>query len=972
MGSQDHGSMQFSEEIAQSTTASLVGLAALLAAVNSICASVGLSLEGPGGMVLMLAAAVAAVWRRRVRRRLARDASIHWEGYAQHADACTHFGVRQAAAALARTATGELPAFVFRYAEERLEDALASRRFALLTGPDLGGRSRLVYEFLCAAPQRLRWVVLSHRDHDPQKPGLRDILSDTREIRPHGGGTVLVVRDLPGALVAGCVTADLVAAWLAHNPHGWVIATIRSDQIETLEASEHARALDQIRRLACEVPVEGILYGKELAEAQSAYPWLAASDLAMLPAAMCAAPRRVERLHRARDKVRAGWAVACAAGDWRRVGGTIPAPAHFLAAVFLLYDGRLADTDFEAGLAHATDLVLGLPGLVEFREDGYAADDAVVADLDEHCAPIPDALWALVFAELSFVRPEGPIPPAALLEFGRCARGAGRYGLAAAAFTTVSEMGDDDERGAAAREAAELAVAEHDDERRPPDDQHPESVLGRLAESHTTVDPDRNWSVPIIPGRAVDLTDRVFRWIYRRIAWRLMARFTVLATIDVFSVVVGLVVAGSATDELFGRHAGRWDDQTSLIPLEAAMVVVIFGVVGRLYRQDARRARVASIVYSMGAVVLVAGSAAAARDFGLPSVWRVLAAGLVATMMCAGLRAAYDGISFSWVRRHGLEARTLLVGSPAAVTEALPTLRDLTRPTRIVGFVSVQPGLVAGMKRFGSLNALHGVLLVENIGRVILVERDLTPAARQRLADLCHLFEVQVEFLPSLADVQGGAGDVVVGQTAVVGRIDPLALGDRAWLAKRLFDFVGAGFGLLATLPITVPLILVIATRGGRPLVRSFRPVTDGERGETSIGLWRLRTEPVRRGQIVDLNDEHGHSDDVGRLGRLLRARGIDEIPQLLNVLAGDMSLVGPRPLYVSDHLQLTDEQRRRYSVRPGVTGLWQVTGRERLSLDEMVQLDLAYMRDWSIPLDIEIIVKTCGVMLLGRRRRHA
>jgi lipopolysaccharide/colanic/teichoic acid biosynthesis glycosyltransferase len=961
MVSQDHGSLQFSEEIAESTIASAVGLAALLAALNSICASVNLSLQGPGGAVLVLAAVAAAVWRRRVRRRLARAARIHWEGYAQQADPCTHFGVRQAAGALARTATGELPAFVFRYAEERLEDALAARRFALLTGPDMGGRSRLVYEFLRAVPQRLRWVVVPHRDHDPQKPGLHDILCDTRQLGSHAGGTVLVIRDLPAALVAGCVTADLIANWLDHNPDGWVIATIRSEQIETMEGSDHARALDQIRRLACEVAVEAILYGKELTEAELAYPWLAAGDVAMLPAALCAAPRRVERLHRARDTMRAGWAVSCAAADWRRAGATIPAPAHFLAATFRLYDRRLSDSDFEDGLAHAIDLVLGLQGLVELCDEGYMADDAVVADLDEHCAPIPEALWAAVFAELSCVRPEGPIPAAALLEFGRCARRATRYELAAAAFTTVSEKGDDDERAAAAREAAELAAEYQDDERQPPEDQPPGSVLGRLAASDTTVDAHGTWNVPIIPARAVDLTDRMLRWIYRRIAWRLIARFTVLAAIDVLSVVVGLIVASSATDELFGRDAAHWNDQTSLIPLGAAMVIVIFGVVGRLYRPDARRARVASIVYAMGAVVLVAGSAAAARDFALPSVWRVLAAGIVATTICVGLRAAYDTISFSWVRRHGLEARTLLVGSPAAVTEALPTLRDLTRPTRIVGFVSMQPGLVAGIRRFGSIQELHGVLLVEDVGRVILVE-----------PDLCHLFGVQVEYLPSLADVQGGSGDIVVGQTAVIGRIDPLALGDRAWLAKRLFDLAGAGLGLLLTLPITLPLILVIAARGGRPLVRSFRPVTDGKRGETSIGLWRLRTEPVRRGQVVDGNDEHGHSDDVGALGRFLRSRGIDEIPQLLNVLAGDMSLVGPRPLYVSDHLQLTDEQRRRYSVRPGVTGLWQVTGRERLSLEEMVQLDLAYMRDWSIPLDIEILVKTWGVMLLGRRRRHA
>jgi len=102
-------------------------------------------------------------------------------------------------------------------------------------------------------------------------------------------------------------------------------------------------------------------------------------------------------------------------------------------------------------------------------------------------------------------------------------------------------------------------------------------------------------------------------------------------------------------------------------------------------------------------------------------------------------------------------------------------------------------------------------------------------------------------------------------------------------------------------------------------------------------------------------------------VGRILRRLSLDEIPQIVNVLRGEMSLVGPRPLPLRDHRLLEDWHRRRYAVLPGMTGLWQISGRSGLRFDDLVRLDFTYLEQWSIWLDITIIAKTLPAVLTRR-----
>jgi lipopolysaccharide/colanic/teichoic acid biosynthesis glycosyltransferase len=139
----------------------------------------------------------------------------------------------------------------------------------------------------------------------------------------------------------------------------------------------------------------------------------------------------------------------------------------------------------------------------------------------------------------------------------------------------------------------------------------------------------------------------------------------------------------------------------------------------------------------------------------------------------------------------------------------------------------------------------------------------------------------------------------------------------------------------------------------------------------------KLRTMVVGADQMQPTLEQDNEADGplfkirsdprVTRVGAILRRFSLDELPQLLNVVRGEMSLVGPRPLPERDYLLMTDRHRRRYEVLPGMTGLWQISGRSDLTFDELVRLDFQYLEAWSISLDLAIIAKTIPAVAARR-----
>jgi lipopolysaccharide/colanic/teichoic acid biosynthesis glycosyltransferase len=191
--------------------------------------------------------------------------------------------------------------------------------------------------------------------------------------------------------------------------------------------------------------------------------------------------------------------------------------------------------------------------------------------------------------------------------------------------------------------------------------------------------------------------------------------------------------------------------------------------------------------------------------------------------------------------------------------------------------------------------------------------------------------------------------------------------------SKRALDAAAALLLLVVLAPIL--LVCALAAWAGSSRRPLFRQPRAGRFGET-FGMWKFRTmvldaEQVRSALMIQSHDPDWLALDkdprVTRAGRILRRTSLDELPQLINVLRGEMSLVGPRPLPLEEHVRLPAWSARRLDVRPGVTGLWQVSGRARVSFQDMLRLDCLYVRERSLWNDLKILARTPFAVLLGR-----
>jgi exopolysaccharide biosynthesis polyprenyl glycosylphosphotransferase len=261
---------------------------------------------------------------------------------------------------------------------------------------------------------------------------------------------------------------------------------------------------------------------------------------------------------------------------------------------------------------------------------------------------------------------------------------------------------------------------------------------------------------------------------------------------------------------------------------------------------------------------------------------------------------------------------------------------------------------------------------------------DAPLADQARMVELCEKSRLRWWVVPWVyRSAPTGLRVDTVGLIPMVGRRGSNVEGLN-YLVKRTFDVVCASLILIVAMPIIALAALTILIFDGRPIF--FRQQRIGAQGRR-FEMMKLRTmktaaaDNVHR-QYVERWISDGHSADansnggkvfklandsrVTGVGRILRKFSIDELPQILNVVRGDMSLIGPRPAlpYEVEHYQ--DWHRRRLEGLPGITGLWQVSGRNQISFDEMVKLDVQYLEDWSLTTDIGILFRTIPVLLRG------
>ena len=175
---------------------------------------------------------------------------------------------------------------------------------------------------------------------------------------------------------------------------------------------------------------------------------------------------------------------------------------------------------------------------------------------------------------------------------------------------------------------------------------------------------------------------------------------------------------------------------------------------------------------------------------------------------------------------------------------------------------------------------------------------------------------------------------------------------------KRVFDLLIATAGILLLSPALILLAALVRIKMGTPVF--FRQTRPGLHSQL-FTLYKFRTMTNDRDDVGNLLTD---GQRLTRLGRFLRSTSLDELPQLYNVLKGEMSIVGPRPLYLKYLSYYTDHEKKRHAVKPGITGWAQIHGRNHLPWDERLALDVWYAENWSLRLDLEILVKTFGQVI--------
>jgi exopolysaccharide biosynthesis polyprenyl glycosylphosphotransferase len=330
-------------------------------------------------------------------------------------------------------------------------------------------------------------------------------------------------------------------------------------------------------------------------------------------------------------------------------------------------------------------------------------------------------------------------------------------------------------------------------------------------------------------------------------------------------------------------------------------------------------------------------------------------------------------------KRHGrFTSRTAIVGTNEEAVRLASVLRRSALGFEPVGFLATNSAAAAdGIRVIGSITGLAELVAPHDIESVFVATTDVRAeeiaavqqAARRSGIDV-HVTANLPELLASRIAVEPLGGIMALS-------LKPVRLSGAQAAAKRAFDLFVGSLALLITLPIWVVASALVKLTSPGPVL--FRQQRVGRQGRP-IEVLKLRTMCVdaeaRLAELLDRNEADGplfklrEDPRLTPVGKLFRRLSIDELPQLVNVLRGEMSLVGPRPPLQREVDAYEDWQRDRLEVRPGLTGVWQVSGRSDLSFDEYVRLDLFYIENWSLAFDLYLIAKTIPAVLRGKGAR--
>lgn len=487
-----------------------------------------------------------------------------------------------------------------------------------------------------------------------------------------------------------------------------------------------------------------------------------------------------------------------------------------------------------------------------------------------------------------------------------------------------------------------------------------------------------------VPATTVHLPDRdmrakrppVLSFLLRLDTVRRLGRIVTLLALDLLGVFAAIFTALAI--KYAARDAFTWDavaGQTQEYVAFAYLVTALLFARSDMYAHRSIRPGLTRIVASLFQVAAVALVFAVVSGETFSSYYIFYGSLAFAIAYVSTLRFGYERLTGTLLRAAGYQRNAILVGTGHHIEQVAHALQDGDQGgMNLVGFISLTPRPDNGLRSLGAIEDLSTILARGGIDEVIIADPDFPQQQAVELVDRCHQRGVRVRVAPSTMEILIHRAEFVPGQSVPLFELKPPVFEGIDFAMKRVFDLVVASLLLLVLSPLLLASALAVRLTSRGPVIyRSMRPGIGG----VPFACFKFRTM-YRDADLMQADLEHHNEADgaifkirddprVTPVGRFLRKFSIDELPQLVNVLRGEMSLVGPRPLPQRDFDRLEDWHRKRYLVLPGITGLWQVSGRSDLDFDDLVRLDFLYLERWSVFLDLTILVKTVPAVFARR-----
>jgi exopolysaccharide biosynthesis polyprenyl glycosylphosphotransferase len=484
----------------------------------------------------------------------------------------------------------------------------------------------------------------------------------------------------------------------------------------------------------------------------------------------------------------------------------------------------------------------------------------------------------------------------------------------------------------------------------------------------------RNAELPERDARAKrpPLLSFLLRWS----TLRRFARIVSLLALDVAGVFLAIFTALLLKNLVrgHGTTAIAFAQTRTFAPLACLVTVLLFAR-SNMYSDRGERPGFARILATLFQVTVLSLLFALVNGEHFASYYLFYASFFFALLYVGTFRASYEEVTGVLLRAAGYRRRAVLVGSASHVDAVVRALAAGPAPAvEVVGTVLRTQRSTGPVRSLGTLAEIGRTMAEQRVDELIIADHDYPEQELLELVDRAHARGVRVRIAPSTMEVLVHHAEFVPGQSVPLFELRPPVFEGLDFVVKRTFDIVFATLGLVLLSPLLT--LISLATKlgsRGPVLYRSMRPGMGG----LVFACLKFRTmvddADERQAELEELNEASGalfkmrQDPRLTPVGRVLRRFSLDELPQLFNVLRGEMSLVGPRPLPQRDFDRLAPWHMKRYMVMPGMTGLWQVSGRAELDFDDLVRLDFLYLERWSVWLDLTILAKTLPAVIWGR-----